>query len=65
MNKLDKQVWSKFTTEYFEKGKWIWHTRLFMGDLSNIDMTKDERFFDVKDARRNTKFIELTYEQPR
>ena len=62
MNNLDKQVWTKFTSEYFEKGKWITHTRLFMGDLSNVDITTDSRFSNIENARRNTKFIELTYE---
>ncbi len=65
MNKLDKQLWSKFTSEYLEKGKWVTYTRLFMGNLSNVDITQDSRFFDVKNARQNTKFIKLTYEQTR
>ena len=59
---MNKQVWTKLTSEYFEKGKWITHTRLFMGDLSNIDITTDSRFSNIENARRNTKFIELTYE---
>lgn len=55
-------TWSKFTTEYFEKDRWVKRTRLFMGDLSKLDVTKDNRFFDVKGNRRNTEFIELIYE---
>ena len=59
---MNKQVWTKFTLEYFEKGKWITYTRLFMGDLSNVDITTDSRFSNIQNTRRNTKFIELTYE---
>jgi hypothetical protein len=59
---MNKQVWTKFISEYFEKGNWVEHVRLFMGDLSNVDITADSRFSNIENARRNTKFIELTYE---
>ena len=52
-------IWTEFTSEYFEKDKWIKRTRLFMHDLSDIDITKDSRFYDVKGARQNTKFIKV------
>ena len=56
---MKEYTWSEFTSEYFEKDKWVKKVRLFMGDLSDIDITKDSRFYDVKNARQNTKFIKV------
>jgi hypothetical protein len=50
-------VWSVFSIEVKEQLTWTTHTRLFMGDLSNIDLTTDWRFCDVKGKRRNCIFL--------
>jgi hypothetical protein len=61
---MSKVTWSVFSCESFIEVKkalvWKKHTRLFMGDLSNVDMTTDWRFHDVQGKRRNCEFLGLT-----
>lgn len=60
---MSSVTWSVFNTEYFieVKKELVWKkiTRLFMGDLSNVDMTTDYRFHDVAGKRKKCKFLGL------
>ena len=56
-------TWSVFSAEYFSEVKkelmWRKKTFLYMGDLSNVDMTTDWRFSDVEGKRRKCAFLGL------
>ena len=60
---MSKVTWSVFSCEYFIEVKkalvWKKHTFLYMGDLSNVDMTTDWRFSNVEGKRRKCEFLGL------
>jgi hypothetical protein len=60
---MSNTTWSVFSCEYFIEVKkalvWKKHTRLFMGDLTETDLTTDSRFYNVEGKRRNSKFLGL------
>ena len=52
-------TWSVFNTLYLEKDKWVQRTRLYMGDLTKVNITSDWRFNDVEGKRKDCEFLGL------
>lgn len=64
---MNKQVYSQFECEKLvvinDKKEWVKENVYYHGDLSNIDLTRDWRFCEVKDKRKQLKFIGLVYDK--
>jgi len=60
-------MWSVFENEYKTKvGKnyqWVKELNFYVGDLSNEDFKNDYRFKEVKDKRKQIKFLGLVETQ--
>jgi hypothetical protein len=54
-------MWSVFECEYKtkveEEYKWVKELRFYMRDISNEDLKNDWRFCEVKDKRKQAKFL--------
>lgn len=53
--------WSVFANEYLiienEKKKWVTELNFYMGKLENIDYKTDCRFCEIKDKRKQIKYL--------
>ena len=60
-------MWSVFENEYKTKVgnnyQWVKELNFYMGDLSNEDFENDYRFKEVKDKRKQLKFLGLVETQ--
>jgi len=52
-----KDLYSVFEDTHKKGNKWISEYHFYKGDLSNVDLENDWRFKEIKDKRKQSKFL--------